>query len=350
MTSCGDCSASRPASRSTRRRSAASRSSSSGRTRGGTRPTRRWAQGPEADPARPGQPARDALDGPLVAGRRHPRHAEPGLDRLLGLARLHPDVHPARPSGCSTHVDIGTTSSSSRHSPWPRAEARCRRVASRLVAGLLVLLVWKVVARATQRASPARHEGRACRRRRDFTLAARTATGKLSLASLAARSWSSTSGPPGASRARAEAPRSRRRGERYREPASSFVGVDAHGLLRRRAQVPRAHGVTYPNVRDPTSVLGKYGGLPIPRTFVSADWQVRLHLRRGARQESTARSRTRSRMRRASRRVLARRSARPRERGSPDVARVQRSSTCADCRRARRASSVSWTRGDPSSR
>ena len=32
-------------------------------------------RGLEPDPARPGQPARHALDGPLRAGRRHPRHA-----------------------------------------------------------------------------------------------------------------------------------------------------------------------------------------------------------------------------------------------------------------------------------
>ena len=46
-------------------------------------------------PPGPGQPARHALDGPLGARRRHPRHAEPGQHRLQPLARLHPDVGPA---------------------------------------------------------------------------------------------------------------------------------------------------------------------------------------------------------------------------------------------------------------
>ncbi len=49
-----------------------------------------WAEGRGADPARPGQPARHALDGPLGAGRRHPRHPRSRFDRLLRLARLHP--------------------------------------------------------------------------------------------------------------------------------------------------------------------------------------------------------------------------------------------------------------------
>ena len=52
--------------------------------------------GPEARPARPGQPARHALDGHLVAGRRHARHARRRVDRLLALPRLHPHAHPRR--------------------------------------------------------------------------------------------------------------------------------------------------------------------------------------------------------------------------------------------------------------
>ena len=50
----------------------------------------------EADRARPGQPARHALDGHLGARRRPPRHAGRGLDRLQRLARLHPDAHSRR--------------------------------------------------------------------------------------------------------------------------------------------------------------------------------------------------------------------------------------------------------------
>ena len=51
-------------------------------------------EGREAGPAGAGKPARHALDGPLGDRRRHPRHAGRRLDRLLGLARLHPHAHP----------------------------------------------------------------------------------------------------------------------------------------------------------------------------------------------------------------------------------------------------------------
>src|SRR5262249_18869702 len=48
------------------------------------------------EPAGPGQPARHALDGPRRLRRRHARDAGRGLDRLLGLARLHPHADPGR--------------------------------------------------------------------------------------------------------------------------------------------------------------------------------------------------------------------------------------------------------------
>ena len=81
---------------STRRRSASSRSSTSSSTRGGTRrPARPGPTDAKPIPPGPGQSARDALDGALGAVRRHPRHPRRRLDRLLGLARLHPDADPA---------------------------------------------------------------------------------------------------------------------------------------------------------------------------------------------------------------------------------------------------------------
>ena len=47
-------------------------------------------EGQEAGPAGTGEPARDAVDGPDRAARRDPRDARRGVDRLLGLPRLHP--------------------------------------------------------------------------------------------------------------------------------------------------------------------------------------------------------------------------------------------------------------------
>src|SRR5205823_4019138 len=52
--------------------------------------------GVEAGAAGAWQPARDPLDGPERAGRRDPRHARRGLDRLLRLARLHQDADSGR--------------------------------------------------------------------------------------------------------------------------------------------------------------------------------------------------------------------------------------------------------------
>ena len=64
--------------------------------------------GLRARAAGPGQPARHALDGPLVAGRRHPRHARTRVDRLQRLARLHPHAGPDA-EWLFDHVDVGTT-------------------------------------------------------------------------------------------------------------------------------------------------------------------------------------------------------------------------------------------------
>ena len=51
-----------------------------------------WAAGLKPVPPGPGQPARHALDGALLAGDRDPRHRRTRLDRLQRLARLHQDA------------------------------------------------------------------------------------------------------------------------------------------------------------------------------------------------------------------------------------------------------------------
>ena len=53
-------------------------------------PAASWARRRLCRPARARQPARDPLDGPERGRRRDPRDARRGLDRLLGLPRLHP--------------------------------------------------------------------------------------------------------------------------------------------------------------------------------------------------------------------------------------------------------------------
>jgi len=136
-----------------------------------------------------------------------------------------------------------------------------------LVAALLGLLVWKV---ATDN-----HGGVAADFNRgnhpeakDFTLKRLNGDGSLQLSSLRGRVvvvnfWASWCNP-----CKREAPLFQSASERYRSRVA-FVGVDttdfsgdARGFLDR-------YGVTYPNVRDPNGrVLHKYGGLPIPRTYV----------------------------------------------------------------------------------
>jgi cytochrome c biogenesis protein CcmG/thiol:disulfide interchange protein DsbE len=136
-----------------------------------------------------------------------------------------------------------------------------------LVVALLGLLIWKV---ATDN-----HGGVAADFNRgnhpeakDFTLERLNGDGSLQLSSLRGRVvvvnfWASWCEP-----CKREAPLFQSAFERYRSRVS-FVGVDttdfsgdARGFLDR-------YGVKYPNVRDPNGrVLHKYGGLPIPRTYV----------------------------------------------------------------------------------
>ena len=53
-----------------------------------------WAEGLEPVPPGPGNPLGTRWMGIIVAGRGHPRHARPGVARVLGLARLHPHADP----------------------------------------------------------------------------------------------------------------------------------------------------------------------------------------------------------------------------------------------------------------
>ena len=91
-------------------------------------------QGCEADSARAGEPARHALDGSFGRRGRYPRNARRGLDRLLGLARLHPH---ARARG-GVAVQAGRHRHPGRHrlvaagsSPSWRRSSRARAVERR---------------------------------------------------------------------------------------------------------------------------------------------------------------------------------------------------------------------------
>ena len=64
-------------------------------------------EGREAGAAGPGQPARDALDGHSLAGRRHPRDADDGS---IGYSLSHGCIRMPIPQAewLFNHVDVGT--------------------------------------------------------------------------------------------------------------------------------------------------------------------------------------------------------------------------------------------------
>jgi len=154
-----------------------------------------------------------------------------------------------------------------------------------LVGALLVLLVWKVVQNDRTNVASSFTKGHVTRPV-DFDLKRLNGNGKLELSSLKGKVvvvnfWASWCEP-----CKSEAPRFQQAFERYGKRVA-FVGVDTADYSVDAGQFLTRYGVTYPNVRDPDrSVLGKYGGLPIPRTFVIApNWQVTGYIFGEARSE-----------------------------------------------------------------
>jgi cytochrome c biogenesis protein CcmG, thiol:disulfide interchange protein DsbE len=154
-----------------------------------------------------------------------------------------------------------------------------------LVAALLALLIWKVV--QNDRTNVARSFTRGhVTKPVDFDLRRLNGNGSLQLSSLRGKVvvvnfWASWCDP-----CKSEAPRFQAAFERYGNRVA-FIGVDTADYSADAGRFLDRYGVTYPNVRDPDrSVLGKYGGLPIPRTFViSPKWQVTGYIFGEARSE-----------------------------------------------------------------
>jgi cytochrome c biogenesis protein CcmG, thiol:disulfide interchange protein DsbE len=154
-----------------------------------------------------------------------------------------------------------------------------------LVAALLGLLVWKVVQNDRTNVATSFTKGQRTKPA-DFDLDRLGAPGSLKLSSLRGKVvvvnfWASWCVP-----CKSEAPRFQSAFERYKDRVE-FVGVDTSDYSGDAGQFLERYGVTYPNVRDPDrSVLGKYGGMPIPRTFViSPDWRVTGYIFGEARSE-----------------------------------------------------------------
>jgi cytochrome c biogenesis protein CcmG/thiol:disulfide interchange protein DsbE len=154
-----------------------------------------------------------------------------------------------------------------------------------LVAALLGLLVWKVVQNDRTNVASSYTKGHKTKPV-DFDLKRLGAPGSLKLSSLKGKVvvvnfWASWCEP-----CKSEAPRFQAAHKRYGDRVV-FVGVDTADYSADAGRFLDRYGVTYPNVRDPDrSVLGKYGGLPIPRTFViSPKWQVSGYIFGEARSE-----------------------------------------------------------------
>ena len=154
-----------------------------------------------------------------------------------------------------------------------------------LVVGLLALLVWKVVQNDRTNVASSYTKGHKTKPV-DFDLKRLGAPGSLKLSSLKGKVvvvnfWASWCEP-----CKSEAPRFQAAHERYGDRVA-FIGVDTADYSADAGRFLDRYGVTYPNVRDPDrSVLGKYGGLPIPRTFViSPQWQVTGYIFGEARSE-----------------------------------------------------------------
>jgi cytochrome c biogenesis protein CcmG/thiol:disulfide interchange protein DsbE len=136
-----------------------------------------------------------------------------------------------------------------------------------LVVALLGLLVWKVATDNHGGISAAFNRGEKPHAK-DFTLKRLNGPGTLQLSSLRGRVvvvnfWASWCEP-----CKREAPLFQSAFERYRNRVA-FVGVDTTDFSGEARGFLNRFGVRYPNVRDGNGrVLHKYGGLPIPRTFV----------------------------------------------------------------------------------
>ena len=150
----------------------------------------------------------------------------------------------------------------------PRLKIAAQVLALLLVAGLFGLLGWKVthqesgkllsdVSAGSKPVAPA------------FSLSRLDRDGRLELASLRDKVvlinfWATWCEP-----CKRELPRLQRSWERYQGRGVVFVGIDAQDFDDRARRAIKRYGMTYPVAYDGAGkVLGRYGGLPLPKTFV----------------------------------------------------------------------------------
>jgi cytochrome c biogenesis protein CcmG/thiol:disulfide interchange protein DsbE len=130
------------------------------------------------------------------------------------------------------------------------------------VAGLLALLIWKIVNGGVQNLQRAE-------RVPGFTLPRLGAPGHLSLASLRGKVvvlnfWASWCDP-----CKTEAPLLERSWRRWRSQGVVFVGIDQADFKSDAHRFLERYGITYPNVFDgPETLVNPYGLTGRPETYV----------------------------------------------------------------------------------
>jgi cytochrome c biogenesis protein CcmG/thiol:disulfide interchange protein DsbE len=133
-----------------------------------------------------------------------------------------------------------------------------------VVAGLLGLLIWKVV----HQEKGVKLGGGRTPSAPQFALSRLDAPGKLALASLRGKVvvlnfWASWCVP-----CKSEAPRLEAAWQRYRDKGVVVVGVDAQDFSGDAKHFVKKYKLTYPNVHDgPGDVLPKYGVTGFPETY-----------------------------------------------------------------------------------
>jgi thiol-disulfide isomerase/thioredoxin len=139
-----------------------------------------------------------------------------------------------------------------------------------VVAGLLALLIWRVVHDNNKGVSQALDAGQHPTAP-PFDLKRLDGRGTIDLTSLRGKKpvvldfWASWCQPCIHESKRLEAAR-KRYGDRI-----EFIGVDTKDFSGDARRWQREHGITYPSVHDGNGkVLARYGGLPIPKIFFVA--------------------------------------------------------------------------------
>jgi cytochrome c biogenesis protein CcmG, thiol:disulfide interchange protein DsbE len=135
-----------------------------------------------------------------------------------------------------------------------------RLAAAGVVAGLLALLVWRVTHQPSppKIGKPAPH----------FSLQLLDGNGKLGLASLRGKAvvinfWASWCGP-----CKSESAALQRAWQKHRGDGVVVVGVDYNDPTGDARRFVRAHGLTYPIVRDRDALVGtSYDLTGVPETF-----------------------------------------------------------------------------------